>query len=84
MQRVKMPKIVFKKMSEVMSDSLIFAQNSLFGNYNFLVAGTVKCSAAKLVKEIFPYVLVCVLVLLICTYVPVVVTILPELIYGAV
>lgn len=55
-----------------------------FGNYNFLVAGTVNCSTTKLVKEIFPYVLVCILVLLICTYVPAVVTFLPELIYGAV
>ena len=52
-----------------------------FGNYNFLVAGTVNCSTTKLVKEIFPYVLVCILVLLICTYVPAVVTFLPELIY---
>lgn len=55
-----------------------------FGNYNFLVAGTVKCSTSKLVKEIVPYVLVCVAVLMLCTYIPVLVTIIPQLVYGSV
>lgn len=55
-----------------------------FGNYNFLVAGTVKCSTSKLVKEIIPYVLVCVAVLVLCTYIPALVTIIPQLVYGAV
>lgn len=55
-----------------------------FGNYLFLVAGTVRCSTTKLVKEIFPYILVCVIVLIICTYIPQIVMIIPQLVYGSV
>lgn len=55
-----------------------------FGNYLFLVAGTVHCSTTKLVKEIVPYILVCIIVLLLCTYIPQLVTIIPQLVYGSV
>lgn len=55
-----------------------------FGNYLFLVSGTLHCSLTKLVKEIVPYIFVCVVVLVICTYVPWLVTIVPKLLYGSV
>ena len=53
-----------------------------FGNYNFLVAGTVKCSTSKMIKEIIPYIIVCIAVLILCTYIPGFVTIIPKLVYG--
>lgn len=53
-----------------------------FGNYLFLVAGTVHCSTTSLVKEILPYILVCVILLFICTYIPQIVTFIPKLVYG--
>ena len=54
-----------------------------FGNYMFLVAGTLNCSMTKLVKELVPYVLTCLIVLLLCTYIPWLVTIVPTLVYGS-
>ena len=55
-----------------------------FGNYLFLVSGTLHCSLTKLVKEIVPYIFICIVVLVICTYVPWLVTIVPKLLYGSV
>lgn len=55
-----------------------------FGNYLFLVSGTLHCSLTKLVKEIVPYIFICIIVLVICTYVPWLVTIVPKLLYGSV
>lgn len=55
-----------------------------FGNYLFLVSGTLHCSLTKLVKEIVPYIFICIVVLIICTYVPWLVTIVPKLLYGSV
>ncbi len=55
-----------------------------FGNYLFLVSGTLHCSLTKLVKEIIPYIFVCIAVLVLCTYIPQLVTIVPQLVYGSV
>ena len=54
-----------------------------FGNYLFLVAGTVNCSTTSLVKQILPYIFVCIVVLMLCTYIPQIVTIVPALVYGS-
>lgn len=53
-----------------------------FGTYIFLVAGTIKVKTDKLVKELWPYIGVCVAVLIIITYIPWLITIIPKLVYG--
>ena len=55
-----------------------------FGNYLFLVSGTLHCSLTKVVKEIIPYIGVCLIVLVLCTYIPDIVLIVPKLLYGSV
>ena len=55
-----------------------------FGNYLFLVSGTLHCSLTKVVKEILPYIGVCLVVLVLCTYIPDIVLIVPKLLYGSV
>ncbi|WP_317855416.1 TRAP transporter large permease [Chakrabartyella piscis] len=53
-----------------------------FGTYLFLVSGTIHVKTESLVKEIWPFIGVCIAVLLLITYVPSLVTIIPDLIYG--
>ena len=55
-----------------------------FGTYIFLVAGTVKLKADKLVKELVPFIAVCLLVLGLVTYIPWISMIVPKLVYGVV
>lgn len=54
-----------------------------FGTYIFLVAGTIKCKTDELVKQLWPFIGVCIAVLLLITYFPALVTIIPKLIYGS-
>lgn len=54
-----------------------------FGTYIFLVAGTIKVKTDKLVKELWPYIGVCVAVLMLITYFPDLITIVPKLVYGS-
>ena len=63
-------------------NSAIGAISPPFGNYLFLVAGTLKVSTAKVVKQILPFLLVCIIVLFLCTYIPDLVLVIPDLIYG--
>lgn len=63
-------------------NSAIGAISPPFGNYLFLVAGTLKVSTAKIVKQILPFLLVCIIVLFLCTYIPDLVLVIPDLIYG--
>ena len=53
-----------------------------FGTYLFLTVGTLKMKTSDLVREIIPFVLVSVLVLLIVTYIPWLATFIPKLLYG--
>ncbi len=54
-----------------------------FGTYIFLVAGTVKVKTSILYRELLPFVGVCIAVLMIVTYFPWIVTIVPKLVYGS-
>lgn len=53
-----------------------------FGTYIFLVGGTIKEKTENLVKELWPFIGVCLLVLLLITYIPELVLFLPRIIYG--
>lgn len=55
-----------------------------FGTYIFLVSGTIRVKTEKLVKELIPYIGICILVLFLITYIPWLVTIIPQLVYGSV
>ena len=64
-------------------DCAIGAITPPFGTYNFLVAGTIKCRTESLVKEIWPFIGVCVIVMLLVTYIPWIAEIVPILVYGS-
>ena len=55
-----------------------------FGTYIFLVAGTIKVKTSKLIRELIPFIGVCLIVLLLITYIPWLVTFVPKLVYGSV
>lgn len=55
-----------------------------FGSYLFLVAGTIHVKTSSVVREIWAFIAVCVIVLLLITYLPGLVTFIPKLIYGTV
>ena len=53
-----------------------------FGSMMFTVCGITGCEITDFLKEVWPYILTLVLALLLVTYCPVLVTFLPELMYG--
>lgn len=55
-----------------------------FGTYIFLVSGTLRIKTADMIKELWAFVAVSVLVLLIITYIPWFSTFIPNLMYGTV
>jgi len=54
-----------------------------FGSMMFTVCGITGCAITEFLKEIWPYILALVIVLILITYCPVLVTIVPELMYGS-
>jgi len=54
-----------------------------FGNYIFQTAGILKIKTQLLYKELVPFVVVCLIVLFMVTYIPWLATIVPTLVYGA-
>ncbi len=64
-------------------DCAIGAITPPFGTYIFLVAGTIKCKTEKVVKELWPYIAVCISVMLLIAYIPGLVTYIPTLVYGS-
>ncbi len=53
-----------------------------FGMYLYLVAGTIREKVEAIVKELWPFLLASIIVLLLITYVPQLVTWIPNLVYG--
>lgn len=53
-----------------------------FGSMMFTVCGITGCQISEFLKEIWPYILALVIVLILITYFPVLVTIVPDLMYG--
>ncbi len=53
-----------------------------FGTYIFLVAGTIREKTNRLVRELWPFIIVCILVLLVATYWPDFSLIIPRLLFG--
>ena len=53
-----------------------------FGMYLYLVAGTIHEKIEAIVKELWPFLLVSVIVLFAITYIPPLVTFIPDLVYG--
>lgn len=64
-------------------NSAIGAITPPFGNYIFQTAGILKIKTQLLYKELVPFVVVCLIVLFIVTYIPWLATIVPTLVYGA-
>ncbi len=54
-----------------------------FGSMMFTVCGITGCQISDFLKEIWPYILALLIVLIIITYCPILVTIVPDLMYGA-
>jgi tripartite ATP-independent transporter DctM subunit len=65
-------------------NSAIGAITPPFGNYIFQTAGILKIKTQLLYKELIPFVIVCLVVLLLITHVPWLSTIVPHLVYGSV
>lgn len=55
-----------------------------FGTYIFLVAGTIKIKTEEVVKELIPFILICLIVLVLISVFPDISLIIPRLIYGSV
>ena len=53
-----------------------------FGSYIFVVSSTGRIKMESLYKELVPFIVVCLIVLLLVTYVPWISTAIPNLIYG--
>lgn len=53
-----------------------------FGTYIFFVSGALRIRASDLIKELIPFLLVSVVVLILVTYVPWISTLVPNLMYG--
>ena len=50
----------------------------------FTTCGITKCPISDFLKEVWPFIVCLLVVLLLCTFFPVLVTIVPDLIYGGV
>lgn len=55
-----------------------------FGTYIFLVSGLLKMKTSEMIKELWPFIGVAIIVLLLVTYVPWFSTFIPDLMYGSV
>ena len=55
-----------------------------FGTYIFLVSGLVKVKSSELIREVWPFVGIAIVVLLLVTYVPWFSTFIPNLMYGTI
>ena len=64
-------------------NSAIGAITPPFGNYIFQTAGILKMNTQVLYKELLPFVGVCILVLFLMTYIPILATIVPTLVFGS-
>jgi len=53
-----------------------------FGSMMFTTCGITGCTIGEFLKEVWPFILCLLAVLLLCTFVPDIVTVLPNLIYG--
>ena len=53
-----------------------------FGTYIFFVSGALRIRASELIKELIPFLMVSIVVLLLVTYVPWISTLVPNLMYG--
>jgi len=53
-----------------------------FGTYIFFVSGALRIRASELIKELIPFLIVSVVVLLLVTYIPWISTFIPNLMYG--
>jgi len=53
-----------------------------FGTYIFFVSGALRIRASELIKELIPFLMVSVVVLLLVTYIPWISTFIPNLMYG--
>ena len=53
-----------------------------FGSMMFTVCGITKCPISEFLKEVWPYIL-CLMLVLLLTFYPTLITIVPDLIYGA-
>lgn len=54
-----------------------------FGSMMFTTCGITKCPISAFLKEVWPFILCLLLVLMLLTFCPVLITILPDLMYGA-
>lgn len=54
-----------------------------FGSMMFTTCGITGCSISDFIKEVWPFIVALLLVLLLITFCPILVTIVPDLIYGA-
>lgn len=54
-----------------------------FGTYIFLVSGLLKMKTAEMIRELWPFIAIALIVLLLVTYVPWFSTFIPNLLYGA-
>ena len=55
-----------------------------FGTYIFLVSGAIKVRTAEVCKQLVPFIIICVIVLLLITIFPDLTLIIPKLVYGSV
>jgi tripartite ATP-independent transporter DctM subunit len=53
-----------------------------FGTYIFFVSGALRIRASELIKELIPFLMVSIVVLILVTYVPWISTLVPNLMYG--
>lgn len=55
-----------------------------FGTYIFLVSGTLKMKTSDMIKDLIPFIVACIIVLFLVTYIPWFSTTIPKLMYGSV
>ena len=53
-----------------------------FGTYIFLVSGLLKMKTSEMIRDLWPFIGVAIIVLLLVTYVPWFSTFIPDLMYG--
>ena len=54
-----------------------------FGSMMFTTCGITKCPISDFLKEVWPFIVCLILVLLLLTFCPTLINIVPDLIYGA-
>lgn len=54
-----------------------------FGSMMFTTCGITKCPIGDFLKEVWPFIVCLAIVLILCTFCPVLITIVPDLLYGA-